>query len=54
MAWPGLGNLTLEALLKQDLYLVMGSVVIAATMLVLGNLVADILLAVADPRIRIE
>jgi peptide/nickel transport system permease protein len=54
MAWPGLGNLTLEALLKQDLYLVMGSVVIAATMLLLGNLVADILLAVADPRIRIE
>jgi len=54
MAWPGLGNLTLEALLKQDLYLVIGSVVIAATMLLLGNLVADILLAVADPRIRIE
>ena len=52
MAWPGLGTLTLEALLKQDLYLVMGSVVIAATMLVLGNLIADILLAVADPRIK--
>ena len=52
MAWPGLGSLTLEALLKQDLYLVMGSVVIAATMLVLGNLIADILLAVADPRIK--
>jgi ABC-type dipeptide/oligopeptide/nickel transport system permease component len=30
----------------------MGSVVIAATMLVLGNLIADILLAVADPRIK--
>ena len=52
MAWPGLGSLTLEALLKQDLYLVMGSVVIAATMLVLGNLIADILLAIADPRIK--
>ncbi|MEP7029219.1 MAG: ABC transporter permease [Candidatus Eisenbacteria bacterium] len=54
MAWPGLGSLTLEALLKQDLYLVMGSVVIAATMLVLGNLIADILLAVADPRIKYD
>ena len=54
MAWPGLGSLTLEALLKQDLYLVMGSVVIAATMLVLGNLVADILLVIADPRIKYE
>ena len=54
MAWPGLGSLTLEALLRQDLYLVIGSVTIAASMLVLGNLVADILLAVADPRIKIE
>jgi len=54
MAWPGLGSLTLDALLKQDLYLVMGSVVIAATMLLLGNLVADILLAIADPRIRYD
>ena len=52
MAWPGLGSLTLEALLKQDLYLVMGSVVIAATMLVLGNLIADVLLVIADPRIK--
>jgi peptide/nickel transport system permease protein len=54
MSWPGLGSLTLDALLKQDLYLVMGSVVIAATMLVLGNLVADVLLAIADPRIKYD
>ncbi len=54
MSWPGLGRLTLDALLKQDLYLVMGSVVIAATMLVLGNLIADILLAIADPRIKYD
>ncbi len=54
MSWPGLGSLTLEALLKQDLYLVMGSVVIAATMLVLGNLIADVLLVIADPRIKYD
>ena len=54
MNWPGLGSLTLEALQRQDLYLVMGSVVMAATMLVLGNLVADVLLAVADPRIKYD
>jgi len=54
MAWPGLGSLTLEALLKQDLYLVMGSVVMAAAMLVLGNLVADVLLVIADPRIKYD
>jgi len=54
MAWPGLGSLTLEALRRQDLYLVMGSVLMASTMLVIGNLVADILLAIADPRIRYD
>lgn len=53
-AWPGLGSLTLEALTTQDTYLVMGSVLMAATVLVLGNLVADLLLAWADPRIRHE
>jgi peptide/nickel transport system permease protein len=52
--WPGLGRLTLEAIQKQDLYLVMGSVLMASVMLVLGNLVADILLAVVDPRIRYD
>jgi peptide/nickel transport system permease protein len=54
MGWPGLGALTLEALRKQDLYLVMGSVMLASTLLVLGNLVADVLLAVVDPRIRYD
>ena len=54
MNWPGLGSLTLEALQKQDLYLVMGSVVMAATMLMLGNLIADVMLAIADPRIKYD
>jgi peptide/nickel transport system permease protein len=54
MNWPGLGSLTLEALQKQDLYLVMGSVVMAATMLMLGNLAADVMLAIADPRIKYD
>ncbi|HVP15162.1 MAG TPA: ABC transporter permease [Terriglobales bacterium] len=51
-AWPGLGRVTYEALLSRDLYLVVGSVLMAAVVLVLGNLVADLLLAAADPRIR--
>ncbi len=50
-AWPGLGSITLEALRAQDQYLVLGAVLVASTMLVLGNLVADLLLALADPRI---
>jgi len=50
-SWPGLGRITIEALRMQDQYLVLGSVLMASFVLVLGNLVADILLALADPRI---
>ncbi len=53
LAWPGLGRLTLTAILSQDLYLVIGGLIYSSVLLVLGNLVADILLAVVDPRIRI-
>ncbi len=53
-AWPGMGRLVYQALIQQDVYLVMASAVISAVMLVLGNLVADILLAAVDPRVRLE
>ncbi len=49
--WPGLGRLTLQAVFAQDLYLVMASLMMGAVMLIVGNLLADILLAIADPRI---
>lgn len=54
MSWPGLGRLTLDALFSRDLYLVMGSLLMASVMLIVGNLVADILLALSDPRIQYE
>jgi peptide/nickel transport system permease protein len=54
MSWPGLGRLTLDALFTRDLYLVMGSLLMASVMLILGNLAADIMLALSDPRIRYE
>lgn len=54
MSWPGLGRLTLDALFARDLYLVMGSLIMASVMLILGNLTADILLALSDPRIQYE
>ena len=53
-SWPGLGRITLDALLTKDQYLVMGSVLMAAAVLVAGNLVADLLLAIADPRIAYD
>jgi peptide/nickel transport system permease protein len=53
-AWPGLGRITLEAIQTQDQYLVLGAVLMASAMLILGNLIADILLAIADPRIAYD
>lgn len=50
--WPGMGMLMLDAVLSQDLYLVMGGLYIGSIMLIIGNLIADILLAKLDPRIR--
>ncbi len=50
--YPGLGRLILEAVLKSDINLVMASLMIGAIMLILGNLIADILLIITDPRIR--
>ncbi len=54
VAWPGLGKLILTAILNQDLYLVMGSLVYGVALLVIGNLLADIVLAIVDPRVRIS
>lgn len=53
-SWPGLGNLMLQAVLGTDLNLVMAGLMISTIMLLLGNLLADLLLAVADPRIKLE
>lgn len=50
--YPGLGRLILEAVMKSDINLVMASLMMGSIMLVLGNLIADILLIITDPRIR--
>ncbi len=54
MNYPGLGQLIYGAIIKQDQYVVMAGVVMGCAMLVVGQLLADILLAVADPRIRLD
>ena len=50
--YPGLGRLILEAVLKSDINLVMASLMIGSIMLITGNLIADILLIITDPRTR--
>ena len=54
MAWPGLGRLTIEAYTAKDSMLVVDSVVMAAALLIIGNFVADLMLAWSDPRIRVK
>lgn len=51
-AYPGMGRLGYEAIMTRDYNLVMAITVISALLTVLGNLLADILYAYADPRIR--
>jgi peptide/nickel transport system permease protein len=54
LGYPGLGRLVLEAVLKKDVFVVMGSLLMGSVLLILGNLTADILLAYVDPRIRYD
>jgi peptide/nickel transport system permease protein len=50
--WPGLGSLMLAAVQSQDVFLVMGSMLMGGVMLIIGNMLADILLVLSDPRVR--
>lgn len=53
LQYPGLGTLMYESLLREDVFVVLASVLLSCTMLVVGNLISDILLAWSDPRIRL-
>jgi peptide/nickel transport system permease protein len=48
---PGLGPLFLEAIGARDLDVVTGVMLLAATFVIAGNLFADVLLGILDPRI---
>ncbi|HEY9854735.1 MAG TPA: ABC transporter permease, partial [Stenomitos sp.] len=54
VGWPGLGQLMLQAMTGQDISLAMAGLMIGAIMLLVGNLLADVLLAQVDPRIKLE
>lgn len=51
--WRGLGYLSVEAVLKRDMPLLMGVVLVTATAVLAGNLLADILQRLNDPRMKI-
>lgn len=51
-AWPGIGLVTYDALLARDYPLILAAIAFSATLVVLGNLLADLLHAAVDPRVR--
>lgn len=53
-SWPGMGRVIVDAILQRDYPVVMATSFIFALMVVIGNLIADVLYAVADPRIRYD
>ena len=53
-AIPGLGRLFYQGVMSRDYPLIMGELVIGALLTLLGNLLADVGYALADPRIRTE
>jgi len=53
-AIPGMGQLFYMAVMSRDYPVVMGILVIGAVLTLMGNLIADVSYAVADPRIRIQ
>jgi peptide/nickel transport system permease protein len=52
LGWPGLGQLSVTAVVNRDVPLLMGIVLVTATAVIAGNLLADILLRLNDPRLR--
>jgi peptide/nickel transport system permease protein len=50
--WPGMGMLAVRAVSARDYPLILGTILVTATMVLLSNLIADLLYATADPRIR--
>jgi peptide/nickel transport system permease protein len=53
-AWPGMGRLAYQAVLARDYPVIMGASVFSVFLLLFGNLIADVLYAIVDPRIKYE
>jgi peptide/nickel transport system permease protein len=51
-SWPGLGLLTMNAIINRDYPVIMGVSLVAAVVVLLGNLLTDILYAIVDPTIQ--
>jgi peptide/nickel transport system permease protein len=52
--WPGMGRLFLDSIGYRDYPVVMGLLMFSALLVLIGNLIADLLYSIADPRIRLS
>jgi peptide/nickel transport system permease protein len=50
--WPGMGRVTYDAVMAQDIPVVLAAVFLATILVVAGSLLADLGLALVDPRLR--
>ena len=53
-SWPGMGKLTIDAIFARDYPLIIACTLVSGVMVIVGNLLADVLYAFVDPRIRYE
>ena len=53
-SWPGMGRLFFDSLTKRDYPVLMGILLLGAFLIVIGNLLADLLYALLDPRISLK
>lgn len=53
-SWPGLGLMTMSAIISRDYPVIMGVCLLSAVVVLVSNLVTDILYALADPRIQLD
>ncbi|MBX3010978.1 MAG: ABC transporter permease [Caldilineaceae bacterium] len=53
-SWPGIGQLSIEAINQRDYPQIMGLLLVTAVLVLLANLLADVAYAYADPRVRYE
>ncbi|MFN0070974.1 MAG: ABC transporter permease [Chloroflexota bacterium] len=51
-SWPGIGQMALQMATRRDIPVLMGLLMISSVLVILGNLIADLLYGVVDPRVR--
>ena len=51
-SWPGIGRLIVDSIASRDYHVVTGTAIVSATLVVLGNIIADLLYWIADPRTK--